>query len=82
MARMKGQKWNSNATDDDLLARLMPGGDHHHLIEPGGSWLRHTEMAIARRDGDHETLARLEAEQVAVMTALAQGVRAAFAKKD
>lgn len=30
--------------------------------------MRHTEMAIAQRDGDHEKLARLEAEQERVMS--------------
>ena len=81
MARMKGGlSWL--CTEDEMRARLMPVGDHHHLIEPGGSWLRHTEMAIAKRDGDHEKLARLEAEQERVMDEVGERARAALAKTE
>jgi hypothetical protein len=59
---------------------LAPEGRDHHLIEPGGAWLRHTEMAIARRDGDHAALERLEAEQERDMSGSAEHIRAAMAK--
>jgi hypothetical protein len=78
MARLKAaQRRNWDKTDDELRAKLAPGGDHRHLIEPGGHWLRHTEMAIARRDGDHAALARLEAEQERALGFLAERVKAA-----
>jgi hypothetical protein len=41
------------ATDDaELRARLAPGGRDHHLTQPGGSWLRFTQIAIAAGRGD------------------------------
>jgi hypothetical protein len=69
------------ATDDDLRAMLAPGGRMHGLIQPGGSWLRHTEMAIAKRDGDHEKFARLEAEQERAMDGFAERIQTAIQAK-
>ena len=52
-------------TEEELLERLQPGGDRHEYIVPGpyGHWDRHVRMYIARRDGDQETLDKLEHEQ-------------------
>ena len=50
MAQLKNYAGPRGATDDELRALLAPGGREHHLTQPGGSWLRHTEMAIAERD--------------------------------
>ena len=58
----------------ELRARLAPGGRDRHWVEPGGAWWRHTEMEIAKRDGDHEKLARLEAEQERVMEGYAERI--------
>jgi hypothetical protein len=81
MARMKGaNRWERE--EDELRARIMPGGDHHHYTQPVGAWLLRTEMAIARRDGDYEKFARLEAEYERWLAALIKGVRAAFGKQD
>ena len=79
MARMKGGFFRL-CTVDEMRARLMPGGDHHHQTLPGGAWLRHTEIAIARRDGDHAGLERLEAEQERVLEGTGLRVRAAMEK--
>jgi hypothetical protein len=68
MARLKGDNWRQQRhTEDELRASLAPGGRHCKSVQPGGSWLRHTEIAIAKRDGDHEKLARLGAEQERVI---------------
>ena len=61
----KPDHWIS--TEEGLSATLEPGGSNHRLIVPGGSWWRHTQMHIARRDGDVERLAALEEEQDRVM---------------
>ena len=72
-ARLKAENWR----DEALRAKLGPGGAHYERVQPGGAWMRHTEMAIAERDGDHEKLARLEAEQKAAIDALSGRVSAA-----
>jgi hypothetical protein len=75
------KKWLAPyATDEERRAMLAPGGREHHMIEPGGAWLRHTEMAIARRDGDHEKLDRLEEEQDRAMGGVAESIRAGQTK--
>ena len=83
MGRLKGdifflRRWRSEA---ELRAEIAAGGSHHSYVIPGGAWLRHTEMAIAERDGDHEKLARLQAEQDELMGGFADGIRAALAKR-
>jgi hypothetical protein len=82
MARLKGdnfsfKRWQSEA---ELRGMLAPGGRQRHLIEPGGACLRHTEMAIAERDGDHAALERLEAEQEAVMGKASAHIQGALDK--
>ena len=67
MARLRGDDYQGFRqpiqSDDALRARLEPGGDHHHLIVPGGAWHRHVEMYVAERDGDTERLQELQREQ-------------------
>jgi hypothetical protein len=83
MARLKtDENWargyiNSEA---ELRAQLMPGGRDYERVQPGGSWTRHTEMEIATRDGDHEKLAMLEAEQERALDGVAERAQAALAK--
>lgn len=43
-----------------LRALLMPGGKQHHLVTTGGAWWEHTELARAKRRGDHERAQALE----------------------
>jgi hypothetical protein len=80
MARLKGdifdfKRWQSEA---ELRAEIAEGGrDYQHVI-PGGSWVRHTEMAIAKRDGDTAALERLEAEQERAMEGSALRIAAAL----
>ena len=81
MARLKADNntpWGDS--ENKLRARLAPGGRDHHLVEPGGSWARHTEMEIAKRDGDHEKLAMLEAEQGQALNRITEQTKTALAK--
>ena len=58
MARLKADyNWKPEA---ELRAELMPGGRHYEYAQPDGAWTRHTEMEIAKRDGDHEKLEQLK----------------------
>ena len=72
------RRYNKPKSEAQLRAELKPGGRHYERVQPGGSWLRHTEMAIAKRDGDHEKLARLQAEQERVMEGAALSIAAAL----
>jgi hypothetical protein len=79
MARLKSEgRWFGWHTEAQLRAMLAPGGFYHHCIQPGGAWVRFTAMAIAKRDGDHAALKRLEAEQERVMNALTESVQTAL----
>ena len=42
--------------------------------------MRHSEMEIAKRDGDHEKLEQLEAEQERAVGEVAERAQAALAK--
>ncbi len=59
-----GEEWRTR-TEEELLERLQPGGDHHGYIIPGprGHWDRHVRMYIAKRDGDQETADKMKYEQ-------------------
>lgn len=61
--RSVGSRHSQIDTEADLRARLQPGGQDQHLVLPGGAWWRHTEMFVAKRDGDAERFAELEKEQ-------------------
>lgn len=81
MARLKTdeiwmRRYNNRKSEAQLRAKLMPGGRHYEYVQPGSAWARHTAMAIAKRDGDHAALKRLEAEQDDAMNSHAEGVRA------
>jgi hypothetical protein len=78
MARLKADyNWKPEA---ELRAELMPGGRHYEYAQPDGAWTRHTEMEIAKRDGDHEKLEQLEAEQERAVGEVAERAQAALAK--
>lgn len=62
-------------TEADMRAQLAEGGRKHRLIVKGGAWRRHVEGWIAERDGDHETVARLEAESARILQALGMSIR-------
>ena len=83
MARLKTdeiwmRRYNKPKSEAELRAELAPSGRHHQYVIPGGAWSRHTEMAIAERDGDHEKLARFEAEEERVMDERAERVQTAI----
>jgi hypothetical protein len=83
MARLKGdifsfKHWKPEA---ELRAEIAEGGRHHQHVISGGAWLRHTEMAIARRDGDTVALERLAAEQERAMEGSALRIAAALPSK-
>ena len=46
-ARLRQLRFGRATDDAELRARLAPGGRDHHLTQPGGSWLRFTQIAIA-----------------------------------
>jgi hypothetical protein len=85
MARLKAEEiWlrrrNKRTPEAQLRAELAPGGRHYEYVQPDGAWTLHTEMEIAKRDGDPEKLARLEAEQERMMGGAAERIRTAMAK--
>jgi hypothetical protein len=63
MARLKGDPFEIHLSEEELRASLGKGGRHHKYIVKGGSWWRHREMWIARRDGDTARLKELEIER-------------------
>jgi hypothetical protein len=90
MARLKGDSLKNydnqdprvvnRASEEELRASLLKGGSHHKYIVKGGSWQRHREMWIARRDGDTARLKELEAEQERDLNQLAERLRSAQTK--
>ena len=67
--------WRRYDISSDQIFRemLAPGGNYHRYVVEGGAWWRHTEMHKARARGDGETVARLQAEMDANLTAIASG---------
>jgi hypothetical protein len=67
--------WRRYDISSDQIFRemLAPGGDYHRHVVEGGAWWRHTEMHKARARGDRETVARLQAEMDAKLTAIVSG---------
>ncbi len=52
--------WSSPTdTEEQLKARLAPGGREHECVVQGGCWWRHCLVPQAEIAGDHETAARL-----------------------
>jgi hypothetical protein len=82
MARLKEDNFHPwlRKSEAELRAELTSGGRHYEYVQPDGAWTRHTEMEIAKRDGDHEKLAMLEAEQERVMGGVAEHIQVALAK--
>jgi len=79
MARLKSISYRTNdkrrslrENEDDLRAKIAPGGSDHELIVRGGAWWRHVEERIAKRDGDTDKVARLKAEGAAELAAMMQ----------
>ena len=52
--------------EEELRARLADDR-HQELMRDSGSWHRHVHMHIAKRDGDGDRLAKLEAEHKIVL---------------
>jgi hypothetical protein len=63
-------------TEQDLHAKLAPGGSHHKYIVEGGAWWQDTELRKAQARGDEETAARLQAEMDARFAAIESGINA------
>jgi hypothetical protein len=79
MARLKSFSYRTNdkrrslrENEDDLRAKIAPGGSDHELIVRGGAWWRHVEERIAKRDGDTDKVQRLKAEGAAELAAMMQ----------
>lgn len=83
MARLKGDglyKPNDprlcwSRSEDELRAKLLDGGDSQRLVVEGGHWWRHVQQWIAERDGDTETVSRMEAENDRLLAALGANLR-------
>ena len=56
----------------DLLA---PGGKYADYLKPGGSWWLHTQIAIAKRDGDSAGLVDLQSQQEANRNRIVERLR-------
>ena len=49
MARLKSEGWlYGYHSDDELKARMAPGGREHHLVVEGGAWWEHRQEDIAK----------------------------------
>ena len=78
MARLKSErpyfsndKRRERQEDEAVLRkRLAPGGKEHRLVVEGGTYWRHVRKWIAERDGDEETVAKMDAESEKVLRAL------------
>ncbi|MDX1072376.1 hypothetical protein GOL32_28285 [Sinorhizobium medicae] len=55
LARLKGDWLHADDPEEELRARLAPGGKDHHLIADGGHWRRHWEIYLAERKGETDT---------------------------
>lgn len=64
-----------SASEDDLRARLSPGGRDHHLVVEGGAWWSHVDGWIAERDGDHERAEKRRAQTASLLRALAGAIQ-------
>jgi hypothetical protein len=61
MARLRDMGFDLyRYTEDQLRAKIAPGGDHHHYVVEGGAWWVHTKWVIEMREawleGDLERL--------------------------
>jgi len=76
MARLKADRFEHYRSNDprrrrrtiereSRLRRTLGDDRHSELMGPDGAWRRHVEIFLARRDGDVEKAAQLEAEQEA-----------------
>jgi hypothetical protein len=54
-------------TEADFRAEMQEGGDYHHCVVQGGALWRHVEIWEAERDGNAKKLAKLKAEQDAIL---------------
>ena len=78
MARLKADFVWHTSTGEQLRARL--AGPNHELIVPGGAWWRFVQTFIAKRDGDHDRAAKLEAERQADLASILGGLRENLAR--
>lgn len=86
MARLKADCFNkyqsndpripgrSRSTENDLRAKLAPGGEGHKLVVPGGPWWQDVELFRAQLAGDAPAVQHLNKQRGAENTEL--GVRA------
>jgi hypothetical protein len=77
MACQKRWPWQPRS-DAELRARLSEGGEHFKDIQPGGVWWRHTQMNIAKREGDLKRFRELQAEQDESLASMAAAIRERF----
>ena len=77
MACQKRWPWRPTS-DAELRARLSEGGEHFKDIRPGGAWWRHTQMRIAKREGDLKRFEELRAEQDESLASMAAAIRERF----
>jgi hypothetical protein len=77
MACQKRWPWRPKS-DAELRARLSEGGEHFKDIQPGGAWWRHTQMRIAKREGDVNRFEELRAEQDESLASMAAAIRERF----
>jgi hypothetical protein len=72
-------KPNRYHCDDELRARLKPGGRDHDAVAEGGAWWKRVRRWIAERDGDSELVAQMKAEEKAASARTTQRIAAMFA---
>ena len=77
MACQKRWPWRPKS-DAELRARLSEGGEHFKDIQPGGAWWRHTQMRIAKREGDLNRFEVLRAEQDESLASMAAAIGERF----
>jgi hypothetical protein len=72
-------RWN-HRSEADFRAMLAPGGDHHHLVEPGGRWFRHAMIPRLRAGGNNNEADQLEAEEKKKLDDSTAAIRAALGR--
>jgi hypothetical protein len=92
LARLKSDRYFAYRNNDpryvtcvdeesELLAEFHEGGRHHDRVTGDGAWRRHTEMHIAKRDGDVARLALLQGKQEAALSASLERLNAVFERQ-
>ena len=71
-SRNRRHYWSKN---EEALRLKLADAYHRERVGPGGAWRRDVDIFLARRDGDVEKVARLEAEQEAEIDRILGGFR-------